>query len=369
MLPLSFNDEKKSYQAPIKTRLKTGIFSWMRIIISDEKSRNLFFFLLLNTSFAFVELFYGIITNSLGLISDSFHMFFDCSALVAGLVASVISKWRANDKYTYGFVRAEVMNGFLNGLFLIFIAFFILSEAIERMFEPPEVHHERLFVISVLGFIVNIIGIFVFQHGGDHHGHSHGGGGSHGHSHGNSHGHSHDNHVHSHSNGSLQNSHGHSHDSHCEDEEEKSENKIFQGIFLHILADTMGSVGVIISSLLIRFFGWHIADPICSMIIAVLISISVIPLLRDTTGILMQRQPKSLDKKLPEVYQKIQQIQGVLSVQSPHFWTLSSDKYVGGIKIEVSFNCDPRFVSMTARSLLSKIGINDVYIQIDFPSS
>ncbi len=131
---------------------------------------------------------------------------------------------------------------------------------------------------------------------------------------------------------------------------------------------------------MIRFFGWHIADPICSMIIAVLISISVIPLLRDTTGILMQRQPKSLDKKLPEVYQKvtkfhlkhnfnsiniiflilkIQQIQGVLSVQSPHFWTLSSDKYVGGIKIEVSFNCDPRFVSMTARSLLSKVRIID----------
>jgi zinc transporter 5/7 len=58
-------------------------------------------------------------------------MFFDCSALVAGLIASVISKWKANDRYTYGYVRAEVVNGFLNGLFLIFIAFFILSEAIE----------------------------------------------------------------------------------------------------------------------------------------------------------------------------------------------------------------------------------------------
>ncbi len=177
------------------------------------------------------------------------------------------------------------------------------------MFEPPEVHHERLFVISVLGFIVNIIGIFVFQHGGDHHGHSHGGGGggNHGHSHGNG-----SAHGHSHSNGSV---HGHSHDHHGHshndnhDLEDNSsnepENKIFQGIFLHILADTMGSVGVIISSLLIRFFGWHIADPICSMIIAVLISISVIPLLRDTFGILMQRQPKSLDKKLPEVYKKV----------------------------------------------------------------
>lgn len=62
MLPYSYNEEKKSNQ-PIQTRIKTGVFSWLRIIISDEKSRNLFFFLLLNTSFAFVELFYGIATN------------------------------------------------------------------------------------------------------------------------------------------------------------------------------------------------------------------------------------------------------------------------------------------------------------------
>ncbi len=133
------------------------------------------------------------------------------------------------------------------------------------MSAPPEIHHERLFVVSVLGFIVNLIGIFVFQHGGDSHGHSHGGISSHGHSHGGKdHGHSHSNHGHSH-NGI---GHEHSHDN-----KESSGNKIFEGIFLHILADTLGSVGVIISSLLIRFFGWNIADPICSMIIATLITI------------------------------------------------------------------------------------------------
>lgn len=102
-----------------------------RLIFADEKTRNLFFFLSINFSFAFVELFYGIWTNSLGLISDSCHMFFDCSALIAGLIASVISKWRSNERYTYGYVRAEIMTGFLNGLFLIFIAFFILGEAVE----------------------------------------------------------------------------------------------------------------------------------------------------------------------------------------------------------------------------------------------
>lgn len=117
-----------------------------------------------------------------GLISDSFHMFFDCTGLLAGLAASVITKWRANERFSYGFVRAEVLAGFVNSLFLIFVAFFILSEGVERLIEPPEVKHERLFVVSVLGLIVNLVGIYAFNHGGGHHGHSHGGS-SHGHSH------------------------------------------------------------------------------------------------------------------------------------------------------------------------------------------
>ena len=135
-----------------------------------------------------------------GLISDSFHMFFDCTGLLAGLAASVITKWKANERFSYGFVRAEVLAGFVNSLFLIFVAFFILSEGVERLIEPPEVKHERLFVVSVLGLLVNLVGIYAFNHGGHGHshgggghGHSHGGGGGHGHSHGGSGGHSHSN--------------------------------------------------------------------------------------------------------------------------------------------------------------------------------
>lgn len=75
----------------------------------------------------------------LGLISDAFHMFFDCTGLLAGLVASIITKWKANDKYSYGYVRAEILAGFVNGLFLLFISFFLMSEAVERAIEPPEV--------------------------------------------------------------------------------------------------------------------------------------------------------------------------------------------------------------------------------------
>ena len=81
-------------------------------------------------------------------------------------VASVITKWKSNADYSYGYVRAEVLAGFINGLFLIFISFFIFSEAVERLVEPPEVKHERLLPVSIAGFFVNIVGIVVFQHGG-----------------------------------------------------------------------------------------------------------------------------------------------------------------------------------------------------------
>ncbi|PAA56620.1 hypothetical protein BOX15_Mlig024472g6 [Macrostomum lignano] len=355
------------------------IAGWIRLILSDRDSRNLFFFLLLNLSFAFVELFYGVWTNSLGLISDSFHMFFDCTALLTGLAASLVSKWRANPNYSYGYVRAEIMGGFVNGLFLLFVAFFIFSEAVERLAEPPEVKHDRLFIVSVLGFLVNIIGIFVFQHGGSHHGHSHGGGG-HGHSHGGGgHGHSHD-HGHSHGGG-----HGHSHHHPANDYSSTKAgedltasgsdgvghqgggggNKIMQGVFLHIMADTLGSIGVIISSLLIQYFGWMAADPICSMFIAVLIFVSVLSLVSDSLSILMMRTPKQLEHELPACFNRVASLEGVYSIQEPHFWTLCSDVYIGNIKLEVAPSADIRYIQSQTHNMFYQIGVKQLYVQID----
>ncbi|KAH7958660.1 hypothetical protein HPB49_004039 [Dermacentor silvarum] len=94
-------------------------------------------------------------------------MFFDSTALLGGLVASVITKWDANAQFSYGYVRAEVLAGFVNGLFLLFIAFFILSESIERVIDPPDVKHERLLLISALGLVVNVMGLVCF-HSGEH---------------------------------------------------------------------------------------------------------------------------------------------------------------------------------------------------------
>ncbi|XP_027867807.1 zinc transporter 7 [Xiphophorus couchianus] len=389
MLPLSIKDDEYK---PAKFNLLLKLSGWFRSILADKTSRNLFFFLCLNLSFAFVELTYGIWSNSLGLISDSFHMFFDCTALLAGLAASVISRWRSNDSFSYGYVRAEVLAGFVNGLFLIFTAFFIFSEGVERALEPPDVHHERLLPVSVAGLLVNLVGIFVFQHGG--HGHSHGDGGhghshslfngslshghgghgGHGHSH-DGHGHSHDGHGHSHDkhgdHGHSHGGHGHGHGGHedCHNELQRpgegSSKQILQGVLLHIIADTLGSIGVIISALLMQKYDLMIADPICSMLIALLIGVSVVPLLKESIGILMQRTPPSLDNALPECYQRVQQLQGVYNLQEPHFWTLCTDVYIGTLKLLVAPDADTRWILSQTHNIFTQVGVRQLYVQID----
>uniref|UniRef100_A0A8C8GFY4 Zinc transporter n=1 Tax=Oncorhynchus tshawytscha TaxID=74940 RepID=A0A8C8GFY4_ONCTS len=324
---------------------------------------------------------------SLGLISDSFHMFFDCTALLAGLAASVISRWRSNDSFSYGYVRAEVLAGFVNGLFLIFTAFFIFSEGVERALEPPHVNHDRLLPVSVAGLLVNLVGIFVFQHGG--HGHSHGGDEGHSHSlfngdagHGHSHGgHGHeskhgDGHEHSHGDGHGHShgghGHGHSHsheEPHCHDElhtpGKGSSKQILQGVFLHIVADTLGSVGVIISALLMQKYDLMIADPICSMCISILIGVSVVPLLRESIGILMQRTPPSLDNALPECYQRLQQLQGVYNLQEPHFWTLCTDVYIGTVKLLIAPDADSKWILSQTHNIFTQAGVRQLYVQIE----
>jgi zinc transporter 5/7 len=187
-----------------------------------------------------VELLYGAWTNSLGLLSDGFHMLFDCTALVVGLYAALMSRWKPTRVFSYGYGRVEVLSGFVNGLFLVVVAFFVFYEAIGRLFEPPEINTNRLLIVSVAGFAVNMIGIFSFSHA---HAHAHGGGGGcamsqpapvkeqqhH-------HGHSHDGHDHSHGHSHESSHHGHSHS--------LTDNANMKGVFLHVLADTLGSVSI-----------------------------------------------------------------------------------------------------------------------------
>uniref|UniRef100_A0A3P8WI09 Zinc transporter n=1 Tax=Cynoglossus semilaevis TaxID=244447 RepID=A0A3P8WI09_CYNSE len=142
----------------------------LKQILEEYDSRQIFYFLCLNLAFTFVELFYGAWTNSLGLISDGFHMLFDCSALVLGLFAALMTRWKATRIFSYGFGRVEILSGFINGLFLMVIAFFVFVESVTRLLDPPNIDTDMLTPVSVGGLLVNLVGICAFSHA-----HSHGG--------------------------------------------------------------------------------------------------------------------------------------------------------------------------------------------------
>ncbi|EGE06920.1 CDF zinc transporter [Trichophyton equinum CBS 127.97] len=252
---------------------------FIHAILKERDSRRIFYFMNLNLTFMVVQLTYGVVTGSLGLLSDSIHMLFDCFALAVGLAAAVMSKWPPSSRFPYGYGKIDTLAGFGNGVFLMIISVEIIYEAVERLMSGSEVHRiGDLFVVSSLGLVVNMVGIFAFDHA--HHGHGHAG-------------HDHD--------------HGHG-------------NENMHGIFLHILADALGSVAVVSSTVLVHFFGWSGFDPIASCLIAILIFVSAIPLVISTSKTLLLALPADVEYSLRDTLAGVSVMRGVVGYTVPKFW-------------------------------------------------
>ena len=298
----------KNISAPTKILLQsTERYSLLHSILADKDSRRIFYFMLLNLSFMLVQSTYGVLTGSLGLISDSIHMFFDCFALLIGLCAAVMSKWPPSAKYPYGYGKMDTLAGFGNGIFLMLISIEIIWEAIERLVEGSDVSRTmELLIVSSLGLIVNLIGIMAFEHGHGGHDHSHGG-----------HSHSHTGHAHNHSGPSTSSAPANAkreqaHHHHGGDN--------MYGIYLHIMADALGSVAVVISTLCVRYFGWSGFDPLASCVIAILIFASAIPLVLSSGKKLLLSLPGDVEYTLRDVLAGVSTIRGVVGYTVPKFW-------------------------------------------------
>lgn len=147
------------------------IVDMIRVTWSSPQSKKILIFFMINLAFFFVEFAWGFWANSLGLISDAFHMLFDCLALMIGLVASYIAQLPVKkNEFQAGYSKIETITGLFNGVFLMFISYDILCESIQRIFEPVKIYDEGLIPISVIGLIINLIGLYFFH---DHHGHDH----------------------------------------------------------------------------------------------------------------------------------------------------------------------------------------------------
>ena len=219
-----------------------------------------------------------------------------------------------------------------------------------RIYDPPDVQLDKLLIVSVAGLGVNLFGMFAFSHAHSHGGEAcsgHGGGKKdHGHSHGG--GHSHDHHGHS---------------AHGGEEEGTDENMM--GVYLHVLADTLGSVGVIISTLLIDWFGWTISDPICSLVLAVLILGSVLPLVKSSSRTLLQRPPEALAEQIPEIIDRVRGVPGVVGVKESHFWKLDQNVNVGTMVVEAGEGVDEQGVLGGVTGVIREFGISNVTVQVN----
>lgn len=246
-----------------------------------------------------------------------------------------------SELFPFGLARIETLAGFTNASLLLGIVFGIYNEAVQRLLDPVNLKcTDELLIVSILGLVVNLVGIFAFNHGHDH--------GGHGHSHGHSHSHS-PSHEHDHSEKHQHDSHSHSDaisatqsdnpnncnlttdDTHSTEEQHLNDN--MQGIFLHILADTLGSVGVVISTILIKITGYQILDPVMSILIASLILVSSIPLLRSSTSNLLLElrtgngsstsSSSNQEQELHTLLNSIIDTPGVKSYTTPRFWPVN----------------------------------------------
>lgn len=352
-------------------------FGILNTILMERDSRRIFGFLLLNFGFMIVQSMYGIWTNSLGLLSDSIHMFFDCLALAVGLVAAVMAKWPRSDAFPNGLGKMEALSGFANGVFLVLISVSIVFEAVTRLLRPPEIMNtDQLLLVSTMGLVVNLVGIISFDHGHQH-GHSHGP--TH-HNHKLDHNHSNDTHNHRHisphshaeANGSSNISymnghdltHNHDHNSNHNHIDEERKHAVMgmnehhdanmHGIFLHIMADLLGSIGVIVSTLLIQKFGWTGFDPLASLLTAAMIFVSSLPLIKISAQSLLLTIPDENEAMLRQALECIGAIRGVVGYSVPRFW-IDKDGCKGVVHVQTAPNHDLAQIHERVQSDLSHV--------------
>ena len=298
--------------------LKTNFPKLYEIYFVLSKKRNLkllTYFLIINLLFMFVEVIYGLLSNSLGLLTDGAHMLLDCTAVVIGLYSSYLSEFKSNNNYNYGYLRSEILGTFINSVFLFFIAVYIVFESIERFIEPKDIDSENLILVSFLGLVVNIIGlVFAHDHGEHEHEHEHG-----------------------------HHEHKHEHDEHEHKHHHEHKNQNIYAIYIHILADTLGSVAVLISSFLVKYYKLYISDPICSLFISAMIIFSTIPVLKSASMALLHIPNQKIAKKKKRIEQSISNINCgdnniKPSIGNFELWQTNTTYFVGEIKIEIPYN-------------------------------
>lgn len=277
----------------------------------EGNKQGLIIALTMTTLIMIFEFFGGLFTNSLALLSDSGHMLSDASSMALSLVAIWFASRPPSPNKTYGYYRFEILAALFNGVTLFVIVGFIIKEAIQRFNEPPTVAGGTMVIIAIIGLAANIISAMVLAKKADVKG-----------------------------------------------------NINLKSAYIHIIGDTLGSVGAILAGLLMLLFDWYLADPIISVIVALLILRSAWKVFAQSLHILMEGSPMTVNKE--EVAVILTKIEGVKSVHDLHIWSITSglDSLTCHLLIEESAQ-EQIILQEAINVILSSYKIEHTTIQIE----
>jgi cobalt-zinc-cadmium efflux system protein len=240
------------------------------VIERDVLQRKFRIFIFLSSFVLVMEIAGGIVANSLALISDAGHALIDLLALLLAYFAMALSKRASTQTFTFGFYRAEILAAVVNGVILILLTFFIFYQSYLRFLTTEKINGPEMFIIAVIGLAANLYVVAKMQR-------------------------------------------------------DERQNLNVRGAYLHVLGDTVSSIGVVVAGALIIVTGQYIFDPIVSTMIGVFILVSTVRLIRDSTRILMEAVPENID--ILKVSADIQKIPSVQEVHNLHIWSIGSDIY------------------------------------------
>lgn len=262
--------------------------------------------------FFVVEAVAGFWTNSLALLSDAGHMLTDVVGLGMALAAIQLANRHErgpSSRHTFGLYRLEILAAFVNALLLFAVAIWVLIEAVRRLGGGPEVHDGPMLVVAVVGLVANLVALGLLQQG-------------------------------------------------------SSESLNVEGAYLEVLADLIGSVGVIIGGILLRLFGWTWVDPVFGALIGVWILPRTWRLGRSAVRVLLQAAPDHVP--LDRLRAELGAIEGVSDVHDLHVWTLTSEMEAASAHLVTSDGTDPHAVLDQARELLrAGYGIDHGTFQVE----
>lgn len=266
----------------------------------------------LNLLFVVAEFLAGFWYNSLGLLSDAGHNLGDVASLVLAMLAFRLAKVHPTSSYTYGYKKSTVLVSLLNAVILLVAVGIIIAESVGKLLHPQPVEGDAIAWVAGIGVVINGITAWLFM-------------------------------------------------------KDKDKDLNVKGAYLHMAADALVSVGVVISGLVIARTGWYVIDPVIGLLIAVIIVYSTWGLLRDSIRLSLDGVPAGTDVEKVEAV--ISSVEGVKEVHHLHIWAISTTETALTAHVQISNPLLMETIKREIKTRLSETGVQHATLEFETTGS